>query len=96
MSRFQGLAVFHGGMYGQGVGPINLDDVACSGSEASLLSCTYDSHTADCTHAQDAGVRCHSCKSLCSQCTFSITSPPAHPHPLTSMIARLQMHDYSE
>jgi hypothetical protein len=64
MSRFQGLAVFHGGMYGQGVGPINLDDVACSGSETSLLSCAYDSNTADCTHAEDAGVRCHSCKSL--------------------------------
>ena len=76
----QGLAVFYGGTYGQGIGPINLDDVACSGAEASLLFCTYDSNTADCTHAQDAGVRCHSCKSLCLECTFSITSPPANPH----------------
>ena len=73
-----GLAVFYGGTYGQGIGPINLDDVACSGSEASL-SCTYDSNTADCTHAQDAGVRCHSCKSLCLECTFSIISPTANP-----------------
>ena len=35
-----------------------LDDVNCLGSESQLISCSYDSHTADCSHAEDAGVRC--------------------------------------
>jgi len=39
--------------------PILLDDVACTGSESSLVECTYDSNTTDCSHSQDAGTRCH-------------------------------------
>ena len=34
-----------------------MDDVGCTGSEASLFSCTHTtSHS--CTHAEDAGVQC--------------------------------------
>ena len=44
--------------YGQGSGPIHIDDVACTGTETSILSCTYDSVTADCGHSEDAGVQC--------------------------------------
>ena len=44
--------------YGQGSGPIHLDDVACSGSETNILQCTYDSVTSDCGHSEDAGVQC--------------------------------------
>ena len=36
---------------------IAMDDVACTGSEATLFSCTHTtSH--NCTHAQDAGIQC--------------------------------------
>jgi len=44
-----------------GVGQIWLDNVACTGSEASLLDCPANpigSH--NCVHSQDAGVRCQS------------------------------------
>ena len=48
--------------YGQGAGPIVLDDVRCTGSEPNILNCPYDVNTADCTHAEDAGVQCSDCK----------------------------------
>ena len=44
--------------FGQGTGPIWLDNLACLGFEDSLFNCTYDSHTADCAHFEDAGLRC--------------------------------------
>ena len=44
--------------FGRGSGAIVLDNVACTGSEQRLINCPYDSHTADCSHSQDAGVRC--------------------------------------
>ena len=46
--------------YGQGSGSIFLDNVACLGTENSLASCPYDNHTSDCSHSEDAGVRCRS------------------------------------
>ena len=39
--------------------PIVLDDVSCSGFESTLTLCAYDSHTADCSHVKDAGVKCY-------------------------------------
>jgi hypothetical protein len=50
--------------FGQGTGPIFLDNVACTGEEDTLASCTYDSNTADCFHSDDAGVTC------VADCTF--------------------------
>ena len=44
--------------FGQGTGPIFLDNVACTGEEDTLVSCTYDANTADCFHSDDAGVTC--------------------------------------
>ena len=44
--------------FGAGLGPIHLDDVSCVGFENNLVDCPYDSHTADCLHLEDAGVRC--------------------------------------
>ena len=44
--------------FGSGYTVIHLDDVTCTGNETSLLHCSYDIDTADCSHAQDAGVRC--------------------------------------
>ena len=47
-----------GGSFGQGSGPIFLDDVACSGSETQLIDCSHDRTTSDCSHSRDAGVTC--------------------------------------
>ena len=44
--------------YGQGSGPIHLDDVACTGTETNVLLCRYDPVTSDCGHIEDAGVQC--------------------------------------
>ena len=45
--------------YGQGTGPILMDNVACTGSESGLINCNFDNHTGDCSHSEDAGVRCY-------------------------------------
>ena len=56
--------------FGQGTGPIHLDDLQCQGFEDALVNCSYDSNTADCSHFEDAGVVCQrknvfkSCESL--------------------------------
>ena len=54
-------SIAHTGPYfGQGTIPILLDNVACTGTESRLTSCSYDSHTLDCSHRDDAGVTCQS------------------------------------
>jgi len=45
-------------MFGQGSGPIVLDDVRCAGTEERLVDCPYDENTADCSHSEDSSVRC--------------------------------------
>ena len=37
--------------------PIHLDDVICTGTEASILNCTHNTVN-DCDHSEDAGVIC--------------------------------------
>ena len=44
--------------FGQGIIPVLLNDVSCLGSESRLLDCSYDSNTTDCSHSDDAAVRC--------------------------------------
>ncbi|XP_024621407.1 lysyl oxidase homolog 3 isoform X4 [Neophocaena asiaeorientalis asiaeorientalis] len=45
---------------GQGMGAIHLSEVRCSGQEPSLWKCPHRNITAeDCSHSQDAGVRCN-------------------------------------
>ena len=45
--------------YGQGTGPILLDDVACAGTEARLIECRASPITThNCVHFEDASVRC--------------------------------------
>ncbi len=45
--------------FGQGSGPIYLDQVGCTGSEAMLGNCTSNPiGIHDCSHFEDAGVGC--------------------------------------
>ncbi|XP_038068375.1 deleted in malignant brain tumors 1 protein-like isoform X2 [Patiria miniata] len=43
--------------FGQGSGPIVMDDVACTGSETQLYSCSFTQEH-NCGHSEDAGVKC--------------------------------------
>ena len=59
ITLFVGVEAFSRAMFGEGVGQIWLDNVACSGSESRLIDCPANplgSH--NCGHHEDAGVRC--------------------------------------
>ena len=45
--------------FGQGIGPIHIDDLACSGSEYRISNCQYDSITTGDSHSEDWSVYCN-------------------------------------
>ena len=48
---------FASAFYGEGFGPILLDHVTCTGTEATLRDCSHTNHS-QCDHSSDAGVDC--------------------------------------
>ncbi|XP_056617033.1 lysyl oxidase homolog 3B isoform X1 [Triplophysa dalaica] len=49
-----------GARMGQGLGPIHMNEVQCTGHERSLWNCHYKNISAeDCKHTEDAAVRCN-------------------------------------
>ena len=54
-----GAVSFGSAAFGAGTGLILLDNVQCAGTETTLLSCPSSGiGIHDCSHAEDAGVRC--------------------------------------
>ena len=53
-----GTLAFRGARFGQGVGPIFLDQLACRGDEQHVLDCNSFLRVPLCDHTQDAGIRC--------------------------------------
>ena len=52
-------AVYQSAYYGEGSGPILLDDLECAGTEALLWDCPHGGWNEDnCGHSEDASVRC--------------------------------------
>ena len=53
------LTAHHSARFGAGSGQILLDDLQCSGREATLLECTHrGTNVHDCRHHEDASVTC--------------------------------------
>ncbi|CAI9612178.1 unnamed protein product, partial [Staurois parvus] len=49
-----------GARMGQGMGPIHMNEVRCTGTEDSLFDCQYKNITQeDCKHSEDASVKCN-------------------------------------
>ncbi|XP_061650015.1 lysyl oxidase homolog 3B isoform X3 [Phyllopteryx taeniolatus] len=49
-----------GGRMGQGMGPIYMNEVKCTGHERSIWTCPFKNITSeDCQHTEDAAVRCN-------------------------------------
>uniref|UniRef100_A0A671TIN3 Lysyl oxidase homolog n=1 Tax=Sparus aurata TaxID=8175 RepID=A0A671TIN3_SPAAU len=48
-----------GARLGQGIGPVHMNEVQCSGFEKSLTECYFNREALGCSHEEDAAVRCH-------------------------------------
>lgn len=58
-SFFSSIAiVYFNAYFGQGEGPIHLDNVFCIGYEEHILDCAYSIDASEDTHAEDVGIKC--------------------------------------
>ncbi|XP_032085777.1 LOW QUALITY PROTEIN: lysyl oxidase homolog 2 [Thamnophis elegans] len=48
-----------GARLGQGIGPIHLNELDCTGFEKSITDCKFNKDIRSCTHEEDASVRCN-------------------------------------
>ncbi|MEQ2221845.1 Lysyl oxidase 2B, partial [Ilyodon furcidens] len=48
-----------GGQLGQGMGPVHMNEVQCSGFEKSITECSLNKDALGCSHEEDAAVRCN-------------------------------------
>ena len=54
-----GAVAFSNAEFGQGTGPIFLENLLCSGTESRLVDCAHNGiGNHNCDHREDAGVRC--------------------------------------
>ena len=53
--------------FGQGTGPITLDDLRCNGNELSLFDCLHHS-IRSCSHREDVGIICQGVLAECVIC----------------------------
>ena len=52
--------VFEDAHFGEGTGPILLDEIDCKGDESFIWECSHDPwNEHDCDHFEDAGVECY-------------------------------------
>ena len=57
---YTGAVAVSSAHFGQGRGPIWLDNVNCMGGETTLAACRHAGYgIQNCAHNKDAGVRCH-------------------------------------
>ena len=66
---FPGALALSVAYFGQGDGPIHLDNVRCVGNESFLLNCSH-SNVSNCVHSSDAGVRCQGINNFRYQLPF--------------------------
>ena len=61
-----GSIAYSSAYFGQGSGPIVMDNLACTGNENAITDCLYDPDVSDCSHFEDAGVVCAAGLSKCN------------------------------
>ena len=81
---FTATGTFRNAFFGQGTGPIQLDNVACRGSESRLIDCNRGANPgnvvpgigeSNCDHTEDAGAGCFGTCSVSCFTRHHVLSP---------------------